>query len=98
MLPGLGYMYMGKWIVGIFACFLVVGVYATIGLLFIWQTWFMMNVIMGIDMFLLSNKNKKKILQETTKKCPNCAELIQRDAKLCRFCNTKFELLEKSPA
>lgn len=90
LLPGIGYMYMGKWIVGIFACLLVVGIYATTGLLFIVPTWIGLNVIMGIDMVILSNKNKKKIAEATTMKCPNCAEVIQREAKVCRFCNTKL--------
>jgi hypothetical protein len=26
------------------------------------------------------------------KKCPMCAEMVQRDAKVCRFCNYRFEL------
>jgi hypothetical protein len=90
LLPGLGYMYMGKWIVGIFACLLVIGIYATTGLLFIAPTWIGLNVIMGIDMAILSSKNKKKIAEATTMKCPNCAEVIQREAKVCRFCNTKL--------
>lgn len=90
LLPGLGYMYMEKWIVGIFACLLVVGIYVTTGLLFIVPTWIGLNVIMGIDMAILSNKNKKKIAEATTIKCLNCAEVIQREAKVCRFCNTKF--------
>lgn len=90
LLPGLGYMYMGKWIVGIFACLLVVGIFATTGLAFIVPTWIVLNVIMGIDMAILSSKNKKKIAEATTMKCPNCAEVIQREAKVCRFCNTKL--------
>ncbi len=34
LLPGIAYMYMRKWVVGIFACLLVVGIYATTGLQF----------------------------------------------------------------
>ena len=93
LLPGIGYMYMGKWVVGIFACLLIVGIFATTGLLVILPTWIGLNLIMAIDMMLLSNKNKKKVAEATTKKCPNCAEIIQREAKVCRFCNTKFETM-----
>jgi hypothetical protein len=25
-----------------------------------------------------------------TKKCPQCAEMVQMDAKICRFCNYSF--------
>ncbi len=92
LLPGIGYMYMGKWIVGIFACFLIVGIYASTGMLFVVPTWIGLNVIMAIDMIILSNKNKKKVAEALTRKCPNCAELIQREAKMCRFCNTKFDV------
>ncbi|MHB1236355.1 MAG: hypothetical protein ACYCY7_02220 [Gallionella sp.] len=77
LLPGLGYLYMGKWIVGIFACLLIIGIYLTSALFFIVPTWLVMNIIMAIDMLILSNKNKKKVTEENMKKCPACAELIQ---------------------
>lgn len=48
-------------------------------------------VAVAVDMIILFSKNKKKIAEATTKKCPSCAEVIQREAKVCRFCNTKLE-------
>ena len=90
LLPGLGYIYMDKWIVGIFACLLIIGIYL-ISLLLIVPAWIGMNVIMAIDMVILSNKNKQKVAEENTKKCSACAELIQKEAKVCRFCGAKFE-------
>ena len=89
LLPGIGYVYMGKWVVGIHPCLLVVGITQLLVWLFIFPTWIGLNVIMALDMVILNNKNKKKVAEATTKKCPNCAELIQREAKVCRFCNTK---------
>ena len=82
---------MGKWIVGIFTCLLIVTIYTSTPMLILLFAWIIVNVIMGIDMVMLSNKNKRELIEATTKKCPNCAELIQREAKLCRFCGTKFD-------
>jgi Flp pilus assembly protein TadB len=86
-LPGAGYMYMGKVVVGIAAMLLVLMIYVASFVLGL-MTSFGFFVIMTIDMLILGNKRKKEIEKNTTKNCPKCAELIKKEAKVCRFCNT----------
>lgn len=88
LLPGIGYMYMGKWIVGIFASLLVIGILATSAVDLLLIVWLGLNLIMAIDMKLLSNKQKKLVQEATTRKCPKCAEMIKREATVCRFCQS----------
>lgn len=90
LLPGLGYIYAGRWIVGILGMLLVVGIYASTGLLYILPTWLMMNAIMAIDMVMLIKKHNKAAESASLRKCPNCAEMVKRDAKVCRFCRSEL--------
>lgn len=86
VLPGLGYMYMGKIIVGIFALLLSVGIFMASGIGGYLLTWLSLNIIMAIDMLILGNKNKKDYEEHTTKQCPKCAELIKKEATVCKHC------------
>jgi hypothetical protein len=37
------------------------------------------------------NLEKREMATGQMKKCPMCAEMIRAEAKICRFCNHKFE-------
>lgn len=87
VLPGAGYMYMGKVIVGIGALLFTVLLLAFAGVFLIVPAWIGINAIMAIDMWMLFNKREQAIAAATTRKCPYCAETIKTDAIICRFCN-----------
>ena len=86
LLPGVGYMYMGRVLLGICVLLLIGGIYAGTAMLGFFYAWGGLNLIMAIDMLILGRKREKDIAAATTKVCPKCAESIKRDAKVCRFC------------
>ena len=96
LLPGLGYIYMGKIVVGIAALFLIMTLYV-ISFVFapvlFSKVWFVMNIIMTVDMLILRNKMNKKYEEETMIECPMCTELIKKKAKVCSHCGVKLECL-----
>jgi len=55
-----GYFYIGKGIFGIAAILLIIGFWATTGLMYLVHTYIVMNTIMAIDMFIRNSRNKKK--------------------------------------
>lgn len=54
ILPGVGYMYMGKVIVGIGALILILLILASTSLMVLLPVWLGLNLIMAIDMYLIS--------------------------------------------
>lgn len=86
VLPGIGYMYMGRVLLGICVLILILMIFAATPVFTMFSAWLGLNVVMAIDMLILGKKREKEIAKATTKICPKCAEAIKRNAKVCRFC------------
>jgi len=91
LLPGLGYIYYGKWIVGLAGGALVIAIAASNPARNALMVWLMMNAIMLIDMLMLHSRMKKKFAAANLIKCPSCAESIMKEAKKCRFCGESLK-------
>jgi hypothetical protein len=59
--------------------------------------WFLISVVIspliaGLLVLVLSNQSlgNKQITVKTHKKCPDCAEFVMRDAKVCKHCGANF--------
>ena len=91
LLPGVGYVYMGRWILGIAACALILAIFKSNAAQNALLVWLAMNALMAVDMVMLDNKNKKKIKDRETVKCGSCAELILAEAKICRYCQADVQ-------
>ena len=87
LLPGAGYLYTGRVILGIGVLLIVSLIALGSGVLLLLPTWLVVNAIMAIDMWILFNKNKAALEAANTRKCPYCAELIQKEAKVCKLCH-----------
>ena len=91
-LPGAGYIYCGKILIGIVILpFFILIVYTTWSMtpLIVPSLWF----VLIVDGFLAANRANKKIDSEISslmKKCPQCAEKILPEAKVCKHCGSKL--------
>jgi len=91
-LPGAGYIYCGKILIGIVVLpFFILMIFSVgpLAPLLIPSLWF----VLIVDGFLAANRANKKIDSEINslmKKCPQCAEKILPEAKVCKHCGSKL--------
>jgi hypothetical protein len=91
LLPGAGYVYMGRPFIGLVGGISVLTIIYMTGLQGGLIAWLTVNTLMSVDMLTLNSKRAKLIEAATTKKCKWCAELIKKEAIKCRFCGESVD-------
>lgn len=91
--PGAGYFYAGRPILGVVALLVLVGLligFASTGSEQLLSYMGGLGVIAAVDGYLTVKKHNTAIEESSQARlvaCPHCAEKIQPEAKVCRFCN-----------
>lgn len=88
IVPGVGYMYIGRVFLGLI-CFFIMGtvlLFSMATVVLAVPVWFFCQFIMAIDMISLNSSRNRKQLKSMTK-CPSCAELVLKEAKVCKHCS-----------
>ena len=99
VLPGAGYMYVGKVVLGVVVLLLaLLADFAAISGAGIGvEAAGFLGVVGAIDGYLQATKYNERVDREKAEeeednlvRCPECAERIQRTARVCRFCQHRM--------
>lgn len=86
VMPGAGYLYMGRAAVGVVVMTIALLAFWYLPLLLVILAWPVPTVLMAIDMVWLNQKRRKASERE----CPFCAELVKVNAKKCKHCGSEL--------
>lgn len=90
VLPGLGHMYVGQVLVGVFLLLL----FLVMGFLLPWISMIVPWAILMLTTVIQVNRHNEKLEAEVreveTKVCPMCAERVQKEARICKHCRHEF--------